>query len=735
MLDGAGRDREERAMEHSGGLPTDVELTRPNAARVSEPAPPGAAGYAGAWAAAAADGVGCLPLGPEETESLLYGLTLRLHTALTGEGESVTTRAYDVGVALIDAHLTDPSLLDRTLRLLATDFLRHFPVPGKDGAERLARIQGGLAAGYVAALRQRTLAEQERLSMAVLDARKEIERALRASEKRFRAVFHGAAIGIGVAGIDGRIIEVNQALCDMFGYTAEELYRINVDELIRHPEDAPGMWELYTEVLNGLRDQVRVEKRYFRKDGSVLRTDLAVSLIRDEAGQPEYTVAMLVDMSERQALADRLRDQAERDPVTGLPNRAAFLARLGAVLAAAGTDTRVGLCLLDLDGFKLINDNLGHGVGDQLLAVVGERLGKCADRSGHLVARLGGDEFAILVEGTGVVAAAEAALAALAEPVQLGGLRLTVTASAGVLDQPAVPGSVAELLKAADATLYWAKSEGRGRWALFDPARLRKQQSRYALAAALPGAVERGEFAVEYRPVLRVSDRRPVGVEALLRWRHPELGTLPADRFAGLAEETGVAVPLGRWLLTEACTQAAAWHEWRPDARLVLAVPLTARQLAEESTVDDVARVLEQTGLPADLLQLELTESVAIDADEGTLRRLTERGVRIAVAGFGAGYQRLARLRDLPVRDVTLAAPVLAGLREGPPVDREARVLDALVRLGHALGHTVGADAVGTDQQAAVLRFLGADHARGRYYAPAGPPEHVLDLLAAEDSA
>src|SRR5438270_2938664 len=248
-------------MEHSGGLPTDVDLTRPRAARVSEPAAEAAAGYARAWAAAAADGVGYLPLGPEETESLLYGLTLRLHTALTGEGESVTTRAYDVGVALIDAHLTDPSLLDRTLRLLATDFLRHFPAPGRDGADRLARIQGGLAAGYVAALRQRTLAEQERLSMAVLDARTEVERALRASEKRFRAVFHGAAVGIGVAGIDGRIIEVNQALCDMLGYTAEELHQINVDALVRHPEDDPGMWELYTEVLTGLRDHVRVAKR------------------------------------------------------------------------------------------------------------------------------------------------------------------------------------------------------------------------------------------------------------------------------------------------------------------------------------------------------------------------------------------------------------------------------------------------------------------------------------------
>jgi diguanylate cyclase (GGDEF)-like protein/PAS domain S-box-containing protein len=695
-----------------------------------------AAGYARAWAAAAGGANGYLPLSTEDTQHLLYGLTLRLYSALTAQ-EPATTHAYDVGVALIDAHLTDPSLLDRTLRLLGTDFLRHFPVPRPDAAERLARIQGELAAGYVAALRQRTLAEQERLSMAVLDARKQVEQALRTSEKRFRAVFAGAAIGIGIGSIDGRILEVNQAFCDMFGYTAEELLRINVDDLVMHPDDIPGMWELYSDLLNGLRDHVRVEKRYFRRDGSVMRTDLAVSLIRDEAGQPEFTVAMMADTSERHALADRLREQAERDPVTGLPNRAAFFERLNGVLAAAGPDARVGLCLFDLDGFKLVNDNLGPAAGDRLLEIAGERLAKCADRWGHVVARMGGDEFIILVEDpaqtSDVVAVAEAALAALAEPVQLAGFPLRVTASAGVLDQPAAPGTAAELVKAADVTLYWAKSGGRARWALFDPARHEREQARYALVAALPGALSRGEFAVEYQPTIRLADGRLTGVEALVRWRHPERGTLPPGEFMGLAEETGLIGPLGRWVLTEACTQAACWHHRYPDARVVLSVHLAARLATDESIVDDVARILEQAGLPPELLQLELAESAMRDAGDRplpTLRRLAAMGVRIAIDDFGTGYANLVDLRNLPVRSVKLAGPFLAGLRDGPPVDREARTLDALVRLGHSLGLTVTAEAVETDHQAAVLRILGCDSAQGRYFAAAVPADRVLELLA-----
>ncbi len=699
-----------------------------------------AAAYARAWAAAAAGANGYLPLSAEETVRLMYGLTVRLADAMQAEEFTLKT-AYDVGVALVNAHLTDPSLLDRTLRLLGTEFLRYFEVPGRDATDRLARIQGGLAAGYVAALRQRTLAEQERLSMAVLDARKQIEHALRASEKRFRAVFAGAAIGIGIASIDGKILQVNQAFCDMFGYTADELLQINVTDLVMHPQDVSGMWQLYADLVNGVRDHVRVEKRYFRKDGAVIRTHLTVSLIRDEAGDPQFTVAMISDSTERYALADQVRFQAEHDPLTGLPNRTLFFERLTEVLDNAGPESRVGLCYLDLDGFKMVNDGLGHDVGDDLLVIVAERLAKCVARWDHLVARTGGDEFAILVEDPArtadVVAVAEAVLAALVEPVQLGGVPLVVTASVGVLDEPAATSTAAELMKAADVTLYWAKDDGRARWALFDPVRHEREQARYALASAMPAALARGEFVVEYQPMIRLTDGGLVGVEALVRWHHPQLGTLLPKGFVDLAEETGLIVPLGRWVLSEACTQAAAWNRAYPKAGLVLSVNLAARQASDPSIVDDVARILEQTGLPPELLQLELTESAVMDAGDRplpSLRRLAALGVRIAIDDFGTGYSNLAYLRTLPIQSLKLAGPFLAGLREHRPADRDERILDALVRLAHALGLTVTAEAVETDHQADLLRLLGCDHAQGWYYAPAAPAARLLEMLAERNS-
>jgi diguanylate cyclase (GGDEF)-like protein len=480
-----------------------------------------------------------------------------------------------------------------------------------------------------------------------------------------------------------------------------------------------------------------VEKRFSRKDGTVIRTDLVVSLIRDEAGQPQFTVAMAHDISEHAELVDRLRHRNGHDPVTGLPNRTLFVERLTATLAAAEPDTRIGVCYLDLDGFKLVNNRLGHEVGDELLVVVAERLAKCADRWGHLVARMGGDEFAILVEDptqtSDVVDVAEAVLTALAQPVELAGVPLVVTASIGVLDEPAATSSAAGLMKAADVTLYWAKADGRARWALFDPVRHAREQARYALASALPAALARGEFVVEYQPMVRLVDGRLTGVEALVRWCHPELGTLLPDEFVALAEETGLIVPLGRWVLAEACTQAARWNRAFPDAHLVLSVNLAARQAADESIVDDVARVLEQTGLAPELLQLELTESAVMEAGDRplpALRRLAATGVRIAIDDFGTGYSNLAYLRTLPIQSLKLAGPFLAGLRDSPPPDRDANILDALVRLAHALGLTVTAEAVETDHQAALLRILGCDTAQGWYYAPAAPAERLLELLA-----
>jgi diguanylate cyclase (GGDEF)-like protein/PAS domain S-box-containing protein len=678
-------------------------------------------------------------MSPQETERMLLRHTILLAEALLAEPFRAEP-GHIVGRALVDAHFTAPEFLDQTLVVFGRSFIPYVmpsSASSADVVERAIALQAAIATGYARALRDRTFAQQERISQAVWAARNQIEQALRASEARFRALFAGAAIGIGIGDMEGNIVDVNQAFADMLGYTVEELREINVAELF-YPDDAPGMWELYAELLEGKRDSARLEKRYYRKDRSIVWTDLAVSLIRDEEGRPRFTVAMLEDITDRYELQERLRFQALHDPLTGLPNRTLFFERLATVFD--GGSARVGVCFIDLDGFKAVNDSLGHHVGDELLVVVARRLAASVSARGHLVARMGGDEFVILIDDSdGVdlaIAVAEAALAAIATPVRIDAHSpLSVTASVGIVEQPVHETTPTEVMKAADTTLYWAKAEGRGRWALFDPVRSERQLIRSALVNALPAALEHGEFTVEYQPIVSF-DGTLRAVEALVRWRHPELGTLPPDRFIGLAEETGLIVRLGRWVLEQACAQGAAWHREYPDARLVVSVNLAVRQANAPGIVEEVARVLSDTGLPADLLQLELTESAVMPtAGEPvhSLRGLAATGVRIAIDDFGTGYSNLAYLRRLPIHALKLAGPFIEGLRSGGVVDSaslaDERIVDALVRLAHALGLTVTAEAVETTEQAELLRALGCDTGQGLLFGAPVPAQAITPRL------
>jgi diguanylate cyclase (GGDEF)-like protein/PAS domain S-box-containing protein len=704
--------------------------------------PDGAQAFAAAWAVEA-HRLGFVPLSAAETQRLLLVHTVRLAQALLAE-EFTAGPAEDVGRALVEAHLAQPGLLDWTVGALGERFVAEV-LPARAGlpgtAERVAALQGRFAAGFAYALRDRTFNQQERIARSAWQARDSAEQALRDSEARFRAVFTGAAIGIGIAGVDGRIIDVNQSFADMLGYSIEELRDTNVASLT-HPEDAAGMWELYREVIEGKHDSARVEKRYYRKDGSVVRTDLAVSLIRYDDGRPRFTVAMIEDITERYELQQRLRFQALHDPLTGLPNRTLFFDTLGRVLDDAGPDHRVGVCFLDLDGFKAVNDSLGHDLGDRLLVTIARRLADCVAARGHLVARMGGDEFVVLVDGgDGIdeaVGVAETALAAVSAPVRVGGQQLTVSASVGVVECPCAETSASELMKAADTTLYWAKAEGRGRWAVYDPERRARDLARSALAAGLPAALERGEFVVHYQPIVSLLDTSMVGVEALVRWQHPELGLVGPDRFIGLAEETGLIVQLGEWVLRQACRDAEAWHREFPEAKLMVSVNLAARQADDPAIVETVADALRCTGLPAAQLQLELTESAVMGSAAEPLRslqQLADLGVRLAIDDFGTGYSNLAYLRRLPIHCLKLAGPFVEGIRADDPdaADRrDERIVDALVRLAHALELWVTAEAVETRAQAERLRALHCDTGQGRWYGGPVPVEGITARLRGE---
>jgi diguanylate cyclase (GGDEF)-like protein/PAS domain S-box-containing protein len=677
-----------------------------------------------AWSLAVA-GTSYVSMNGLEVQDFLTSLATRIIHALTAEVFDPAD-VREVGSTLVAAHFTEPTTLERTLAVLAEQF-------GNAPTKRVAQIQGALASGYALALRDRVLDEQEEIRTAALWARARAEEGRRVSEARFRAIFAGAAIGMSVSTVDGQVIEVNQALCDMLGYTVEELRGMSFEDFVL-PEDPPAAAGMFEEMLAGGRDQFRIEKPYVTKDGHRVWTDLVASVIRDEDDQPKWLVAMFEDITERHLLQVRLRHQALHDPLTQLPNRTMFFDRLAALLEGAEDDSsRVGVCYLDVDGFKVINDTLGHDVGDQLLQTVARRLARSINGERQLVARMGGDEFVVLVEQCAgiadVVAVAEKALDTVRAPVHVGGHEISISASIGVVEQPLRGTSTGELMKAADTTLYWAKADGRNRLALFDAERHAREVTRYELSASMPAALERREFFVEYQPLVRLSDGVTIGVEALVRWRHPRFGVLGPDAFISMAEETGLIVPLGRWVLHEACRQAAEWRRTFKDRAPLMSVNLAVRQMRDRTIVRDVRAILEQTGLPPEGLQLELTESAVMGSGGEpieSLNELADLGPRIAIDDFGTGYSNFAYLRNLPVHSLKLAGSFVAGLRppERPdPVDQQ--IVAAVIGLAHALNLSVTAEGVETGEQASRLLELGCDTAQGWYYASSGPPSAI----------
>jgi diguanylate cyclase (GGDEF)-like protein/PAS domain S-box-containing protein len=616
-------------------------------------------------------------------------------------------------------------------RRLAADVAPH--LPPEEAYARVSVLQGALAAEFARAAWLRTLDQQEQIRGAYLRAKEQAQEAMRTSETRFRAVFNGAGIGIAIGSVDGTVLEINPVMADMLGAPVDLLTGANVLELL-DDEDAT----LWRSLISGHRDHIRYEKKYQRPDGSAFWADTTVELIRDHGGTPAYVVVMARDITQRQLLAQRLQHEATHDPLTNLPNRTLFFDWLDEIFQTHDPNTRVGLCFLDLDGFKIVNDTLGHDTGDKLLAAVGAALEHCVGRLGHRVARLGGDEFVVLIRGSGsvddVTAVADEVLAALRAPLNVAGHRLSMNASIGIVERPVGSTTMAELLKAADLTLYWAKTDGRGRWTLFDQERNARQVARYALSSALSDALTRREFFLEYQPLVRLTDSALVGVEALARWRHPSQGRLSPDAFIGLAEETGIIVPLGAWVLREACEQARRWQTENGGEPIYMSVNLAARQAHAPGIVDEVARILDETGLKPELLQLELTESAVMGTSKETppsLRRLSDMGIRIAIDDFGTGYSNLAYLRHLPVHTLKLAGSFVEGLRTdtADPVDEQ--LVATLIHMAHTLGLRVTAENVETAAQAERLRDLGCDVGQGYYYARPVPPHRIGRLLDA----
>ncbi len=554
--------------------------------------------------------------------------------------------------------------------------------------------------------------------------------ALRESEERYRTIVATAHEGIWVVDAAAITTYVNQHMADMLGYAVNEMIGCSLYEFMDDAARAEAQ-AAFERRRRGIKETY--DFRFRRKDGTDLWTIISTSPLYDSAGNFSGALGMITDITERKQTEARLAHAAFHDSLTGLPNRALLLERLRSALEQVrhGRATLCGVLFLDLDHFKLINDSLGHLAGDRFLLTVAERLRGCL-RTGDTVARMGGDEFVILLpevrDERAVIEVAERVQQALAEPFVLEGHDVFSAVSIGIavstrgIEQPE------DLLRDADTALNRAKSTGRMRYEVFDHAMHAQSLARLQRESELRRAIERQQFELHYQPVVLARTGAIVGVEALLRWRHPELGMMPPAQFMSIAEDTGLIIPLGRWVLETACRQVASWH--RQGWPITLAVNLSARQFRQKDLSAMITRMITETGLDSRFLKLEITESNVMqdaEASIATLKALKRLGVRISIDDFGTGYSSLSYLKRLPIDTLKIDRSFVHDLNTDP---NDAAIASAIIAMAHNLKLQVIAEGVETPEQRAFLEAHHCDMLQGFLFSGPLPAEQLAALLA-----
>jgi diguanylate cyclase (GGDEF)-like protein/PAS domain S-box-containing protein len=518
----------------------------------------------------------------------------------------------------------------------------------------------------------------------------------------------------------------------IFGFAEHEFDR-RVATFFRcvHPDDLERVQEASRAALAGEKPY-RVDHRIVRPDGSVCWVHQRAEVLRDAAGAPVSMVGVVQDISRRMEREARIQHLAYYDPLTGLPNRALLHDRLQQAVAEADRHQRqVGVMLLDLDRFKDINDSLGHDAGDQLLKSVSERLAG-AVRKGDTVARLGGDEFVVilpdLVHTDDAARVAHKVMEAFARPFHLLSRELYVGTSVGITIYPHDDRSVPNLMRNADIAMYRAKEAGRNAYQFYTAEMTVRVEERLAIENDLQRALRENEFFLVYQPIVDIRSERIVGVEALLRWRHPTRGTLLPERFIALAEETGLVVPIGEWVLQTACRQGADWRQ-RGLPNLRIGVNLAARHFRQPSLLHAVRQAQAQTGFELRHLELELTESTLFGQDPPTispLEVLSEMGVSLAIDDFGTGYSNLGYLQRFPIRTLKIDRSFIRGVPHDPD---STAIATTIITLAHSLGMRVVAEGVETAEQLQFLRRHHCDAYQGFYLADPLPPTELEQML------
>jgi diguanylate cyclase (GGDEF)-like protein/PAS domain S-box-containing protein len=557
--------------------------------------------------------------------------------------------------------------------------------------------------------------------------------ALAESEERFRLAFEDNMAPMLFTDLEDRIIAANNAFCQMIG-RAREVILGHDSTPFTHPEDQGITEETHRRISRGETGHARYVKRYVHADGHVIIVEVSKSPARDASGRTLYYVVSERDITEERALSAQLSHQALHDPLTGLANRALFEDRLAQAHARVIRQGGLGAVLvLDLDGFKTVNDTHGHLVGDQLLAGVARRLEQVT-RSSDTLCRFGGDEFLYLAEG--LVSAAEAEqvatrlLDALAEPFSIAGAHLEQHVSIGVGVWDATSTDSTEVVHDADAAMYEAKHKGKGRYAVFTPGMHGEVVSRFALTQELQHAFHAGELSMHYQPIIDLVTTQVVGFEALMRWRHPERGWIPPEVFIPLAEQSELILELGSFALREAITAASFWKLTDAQtSRPYVTVNLSARQFHDPNLMSMIEQAIRTSELSPEQLVIEITESVALlDIPEtlSVMEHLSRIGIGIALDDFGTGFASLSYLVLLHPRIIKIDQSVVSPTHDSIENDT---LTEAIVSLGHKLDMTMLAEGIETPAQLERFRNLGCELGQGFLFSPAVPVGEVAAMV------
>lgn len=555
--------------------------------------------------------------------------------------------------------------------------------------------------------------------------RRRAEETLHESEQRFRSIFLNATTGMATLSADGRFLQVNPAFCKMLQCSEAELVG-NFTYDFTHPSDIALTRRLFNEAAAGQRQSVDYEKRFLCKNGDTLWAHVSTCWLFDDQNHVTYCISLVQDITPHLQAQQEIRPLAYFDTLTGLPNRQLFHERCKDLLSKAGKHS-VGVLMLDLDRFKGINDTFGHEIGDQLLQEVSERLTDCMEK-GAILARLGPDEFAVVVSDIAgpedFSFLAEKILLVLSAPIELGDQTLYCSASIGLALYPMDGGNVDILMKHAGVALHKAKEQSTGGYRFYSPEMNLATGQRLAMETHLRQALERQELSLHYQPQIDLNSGKVIGMEALLRWDSSALGSIPPNRFIPLAEETGLILPIGEWVLETACRQLKEWH-LAGFHNLRMAVNISACQFKQPDFINRIDRILKETELDPGFLEVELTENIVMERSEETLMTLTDlkvRNIKLAIDDFGTGYSMLSYLKYFPIDRIKIDRSFI---RDITTDSDDAAITEAIVVMAHSLKLKVVAEGVETEEQLEFLRRCGCEEVQGYYFSRPHPVDRA----------